>query len=44
MEVLISWGSPLGLGLLFFLSGAGVGIFFWGISHIVRRDNQDQEG
>lgn len=43
MEVLISWGSPLGLGLLFFLTGGGVGIFFWGISHLVRRDTQDQE-
>ncbi|GIU47778.1 MULTISPECIES: hypothetical protein [Shewanella] len=36
MEVLytvMSWGSPVGLGLFFFLSCSGTGILFWGISH-----------
>jgi len=36
MEVLyhvLSWGSPLGLGLFIFLSAAGTGILFWGLSH-----------
>lgn len=42
MEIIFSWGSPLGLGSLFFLSGVGVGIFFWGVSHILRRGNQDE--
>ncbi|XKT74813.1 MAG: hypothetical protein ACJKTH_01875 [Patescibacteria group bacterium UBA2163] len=28
----VNWGSPLGLGLFFFLSAAGVGVLFWGIS------------
>ncbi len=30
---ILHWGTPLGLGLFFFLSCAGVGILFWGISH-----------
>ena len=34
MEFVMSWGSPVGLGLLFLLSGAGTGIFFWGLSHL----------
>jgi len=37
MEVLygvLSWGSPLGIGLFFFFSGSGAGIFFWGISRL----------
>ncbi len=34
MEMVMSWGSPVGLGLLFFLTGGGAGIFFWGVSHI----------
>lgn len=36
MEVfytVLSWGSPVGLGLFFFLSATGAGLLFWGISH-----------
>jgi len=29
-----SWGSPVGLGMLFLLSGIGTGAFFWGLSHL----------
>ena len=31
---ILGWGSPLGIGLFFFLSGAGAGAFFWGVSHL----------
>jgi len=31
---ILGWGSPLGIGLFFFFSGAGVGVFFWGVSHV----------
>ncbi len=41
MEMLASWGSPVGLGLLFLLAGAGAGIFFWGVSHIAN-SNRDK--
>ncbi|MCZ4252891.1 hypothetical protein [Pseudoalteromonas shioyasakiensis] len=37
MEVLYSilfWGSPVGLGLFFFLSCMGAGILFWGIAQL----------
>lgn len=27
----LHWGSPIGIGLFFFLSAAGAGIFFWGL-------------
>ena len=39
MEVfysILSWGSPLGIALFFFFSGAGAGIFFWGLAHFVK--------
>jgi len=29
---ILHWGSPIGIGLFFFLSTAGTGILFWGIS------------
>ncbi len=35
MEALFSpdnWGSPVGLGLFFFLMSVGGGVLFWGIS------------
>ncbi len=35
MEVLygvLSWGSPVGLGLFFVGMGTGMGAFFWGLS------------
>lgn len=31
---ILHWGSPIGIGLFFFLSAAGAGILFWGISHL----------
>ena len=46
MEVLYhvtSWGSPLGLALFFFFSGAGAGIFFWGFAHFVKCSKKDEE-
>lgn len=41
MEVvygILSWGSPLGLGLFLFLSASGTGILFWGLSHASRNE------
>lgn len=35
------WGSPLGLGLFFFFSGIGAGVFFWGASHTNRNKKTD---
>ena len=35
---LISWGTPLGLGLFIFLSAAGTGILFWGLGQAGRND------
>ncbi|MFT6052330.1 MAG: hypothetical protein ACI9B9_001979 [Halioglobus sp.] len=40
---ILSWGSPVGLGLFFLLSTAGTGILFWGISHFVKRNNASNE-
>lgn len=37
MEILpyiLHWGTPVGLGLFFLLSSIGLGIIFWGYSHI----------
>lgn len=28
---ILHWGSPIGIGLFFFLSATGTGILFWGI-------------
>jgi hypothetical protein len=45
MDVLysvFSWGSPIGIGLLFFFTGIGTGIFFWGISHITKSEKQEK--
>ncbi len=28
------WGTPVGLGLFFFLVGVGTGVFFWGLSKL----------
>ena len=38
---MVSWGSPLGISLFFFFSGVGVGVFFWGLSHVVKDKNED---
>ena len=43
LNELISWGSPLGLALFFFFSGAGTGIFFWGLSRYVEGDKKTKE-
>jgi hypothetical protein len=46
MEVLysvLSWGSPLGLGLFLFFSAAGAGVFFWGLSHASRAEREKKE-
>lgn len=40
LHYIFSWGSPLGLGSLFLLSGVGVGVFFWGLSHLIK-SNKD---
>ncbi|WP_303046081.1 hypothetical protein [Shewanella sp. UCD-KL21] len=29
---ILGWGSPLGIGLFLFFSGAGAGLFFWGLA------------
>ena len=34
------WGTPVGLGLLFFLVGSGMGVFFWGLSKIIGKTEQ----
>ena len=28
------WGTPVGLGIFFFLMGIGIGVFFWGLSKV----------
>lgn len=46
MEFLLdpaAWGSPVGLGLLFFLAGVGAGVFFWGVSHVIKGDKKDDK-
>jgi hypothetical protein len=46
MEVfyyILSWGSPIGIGLFFFLSCAGTGILFWGISHFNKNSRQQKQ-
>jgi hypothetical protein len=43
MDVLynvFSWGSPVGLSLFFLFSGIGAGIFFWGISHFSKSNEE----
>lgn len=42
----LSWGAPVGLALFFFFSGIGVGIFFWGLSHLIKVNTKqkDMEG
>jgi hypothetical protein len=43
MEILpyiINWGTPLGLALFFCISGIGAGVFFWGISHVIKNNDK----
>jgi hypothetical protein len=35
---ILGWGSPLGIALFFFFSGAGAGLFFWGLSCLKRNN------
>jgi len=37
---ILGWGSPLGIALFFFFSGAGAGILFWGLSHFIRSNSE----
>lgn len=46
MEILntaVSWGTPLGLGLFFFLSASGTGILLWGISRLAKNDKKEEK-
>lgn len=43
LSELISWGSPLGLALFFSSTGLGAGIFFWGFSHFLKSNKEDEE-
>lgn len=46
MEVLyaiLHWGSPIGIGMFFFLSCAGAGIMFWGIAHFNNSTKKSRE-
>ena len=36
-----NWGSPVGLGLFFFLSSAGLGVLFWGLSRLNKNSDDD---
>jgi hypothetical protein len=31
------WGTPVGLGIVTFLVGSGLGVFFWGVSKLPRK-------
>lgn len=35
---MLSWGSPVGLGLFFCLSGLGAAFVFWGIAQFKKHD------
>lgn len=37
LSVILSWGSPVGIGLFLFLMGCGLGVFFWGISRLPQK-------
>ena len=32
METILSWGSPIGIGILM----AGIGVFFWGLKQLIK--------
>ncbi|MFK7803388.1 MAG: hypothetical protein AB8G95_17265 [Anaerolineae bacterium] len=41
MDVLnhaLSWGSPVGISLFIFFLMSGMGIFFWGVSQLPKKD------
>lgn len=37
---ILHWGSPIGIGLFFFLSAAGTGILFWGLGYFNKNRNK----
>ena len=39
---ILSWGSPIGISLFFFISCAGVGLLFWGLSFFVAATNKSK--
>jgi len=39
----LGWGTPLGISLFFFFSGAGAGILFWGIAHFNRSTKNNNQ-
>lgn len=41
MVYFASWGSPVGIGLFFFFSGIGAGVFFWGFAQFVKVNKQE---
>ncbi len=34
----LMWGTPVGIGIFLFLLLVGLGVFFWGISKLSRKD------
>lgn len=38
----LSWGSPLGIGLLFLFTGTGAGVFLWGLSCLQKNKAPDK--
>lgn len=36
---ILGWGSPLGIALFFFFSGAGAGVFLWGLSKVINKNS-----
>ncbi len=42
LAFVLFWGSPVGLGLFFALTGIGAGVLFWGISHFIRASRENE--
>jgi hypothetical protein len=40
---ILSWGSPIGIGLFLFLMSSGAGILFWGISHFNKSGKKEEK-
>jgi hypothetical protein len=43
LNSILSWGSPVGLGLFAFLSLSGVGMLFWGMSHASKAEEKRKQ-
>ena len=39
LHLALSWGPPVGIGLWFLFTGAGIGIFLWGLAQLQRYKN-----